>query len=676
MVRKILGAVLALCAAATPVLAAAAGAPPVEDYGKLPAMSHVTLSPSGTRYAFVTGAGGALRIGVATVDNQPVLSFPVGDSRLIKLEWAGDDHLVLTKSGTYKLDPQYFMRTKDGLITVVAVNLNTKKAISVFIDPSQQKVAQTVLGNYGTAEVNGRWYGFFAGLPYTIDSTGQTLRHQDDGGEARDGEPYYFPDLFRVDLDTGDLTTAAYGEPNTYGWFVGPDGTVVAHTLYDQHYKTWQINTGPRGGVTLMSGEGRYGGPDILGFGKTPSTLIVDVPSVTDDSYIEAPLAGGPGHPAVEGLTNDVMIDPTSKLWVGTVKENDNLDTVMATGGPAKLGAIMQAFDGHRPSLASFSADFGKAIIYTDGDGDSGTYWFVDAVKQSADRLGSAYPSIDSDTVGSVRMVDWKAADGTALRGVLTLPQGHAPKGLPVVVMPHGGPEARDYPGFDWWAQAFAAQGYAVFQPNFRGSDGYGIAFRDAGMGEWGHKMQTDVSDGLAELARQGIVDAKRACIVGGSYGGYVAEAGVTLQQGLYRCAVSVAGVSDLPGFLDYVIQYPAQEGGDTRYWQDFMGAKSFTQSELHAVSPRDLAAQADAPMLLIHDEDDLVVPVTQSQSLAQALKAAGKPVELELLPGGDHGFSTEAHRVAMVKDSVAFVVKHNPPDPAPSAAVASAAAH
>jgi len=212
--------------------------------------------------------------------------------------------------------------------------------------------------------------------------------------------------------------------------------------------------------------------------------------------------------------------------------------------------------------------------VFTNGGDDSGTYWLVDIAKHSAVPLGYQYPTINAEDVGPVRMVDWKAADGLALRGVLTLPPGRAAKNLPLVVLPHGGPEARDYPTFDWWAQAFASRGYAVFQPNFRGSDGYGVAIRNAGFGQWGRKMQTDISDGVAELAKQGIVDPKRACIVGGSYGGYAAEAGVTVQHGLYRCAVSMAGVSDPAGLLDYARD---RAGGrltseSQRYWKAFMG--------------------------------------------------------------------------------------------------------
>jgi dipeptidyl aminopeptidase/acylaminoacyl peptidase len=234
-----------------------------------------------------------------------------------------------------------------------------------------------------------------------------------------------------------------------------------------------------------------------------------------------------------------------------------------------------------------------------------------------------------------------------------------------VVVLPHGGPEARDYPVFDWWAQAFVSQGYAVFQPNFRGSHGYGAQFVEAGQGEWGRKMQTDVSDGLAALARQGIVDPKRACIVGASYGGYAALAGVTLQQGLYRCAVADAGVSDPAEMLRYAFRESGGPSSETRYWRSFMGP----ELELNTISPLHLAAKADAPILLVHGKDDTIVPYDQSVAMDRALLAAGKTVDFVTMPNEDHFLSREATRLQMLKASVAFVEKYNPPDPAPAAA-------
>ncbi len=260
-------------------------------------------------------------------------------------------------------------------------------------------------------------------------------------------------------------------------------------------------------------------------------------------------------------------------------------------------------------------------------------------------------------------MVAWKAADGLDLHGVLTLPPGRPPHGLPLVVLPHGGPEARDYPDFDWLAQAFAARGYAVFQPNFRGSDGYGSEFRDAGFKQWGRKMQTDISDGVADLAKQGLVDPKRACIVGASYGGYASLAGVTVQQGLYRCAVADAPVADLSDFLAYAGERAGYYTGATRYWNAYMGSTSERDPSLRAISPVQLADRADAPILLIHGKDDTVVPISQSQAMLAALKAAGKPAQMVTMPDEDHWLSREQTRISMLTAAVAFVEKYDPPN-------------
>jgi dipeptidyl aminopeptidase/acylaminoacyl peptidase len=236
--------------------------------------------------------------------------------------------------------------------------------------------------------------------------------------------------------------------------------------------------------------------------------------------------------------------------------------------------------------------------------------------------------------------------------------------------MPHGGPWSRDYPQFDYWAQAFASRGYAVFQPNFRGSTGLGDKVYEAGYGQWGRKMQTDISDGAAELARQGVVDPQRACIVGWSYGGYAALAGVTVQHGLYRCAVAMAGVANLTEQLRYTEDEAGIDSPASRTWELFLGVKS-DWGPLRAISPASVAARADAPILLIHGVDDTVVPIAQSDQMEKALKAAGKPVERLTLKGGDHWLLREDTRMAMLKASVAFVQKYNPADPPPQTASA-----
>jgi dipeptidyl aminopeptidase/acylaminoacyl peptidase len=243
--------------------------------------------------------------------------------------------------------------------------------------------------------------------------------------------------------------------------------------------------------------------------------------------------------------------------------------------------------------------------------------------------------------------------------GILTLPPDREAKNLPLVMLPHGGPAAHDLPQFDWLAQAFAVHGYAVFQPNFRGSTQRGAQFLRAGHGQWGRKMQTDISDGLAELVMQGIVDPKRACIVGASYGGYAALAGVTLQSGLYRCAVSYAGIADLGAYRDG--EMAASNGNATlgRNLDEELGKRS----TLDEVSPIRFVSNVSVPVLLIHGKNDTVVPHSQSDSMARALQRSGKEVQLLSLDGEDHWLSRSKTRTQMLEAAVSFVEKNDPPN-------------
>ena len=361
-------------------------------------------------------------------------------------------------------------------------------------------------------------------------------------------------------------------------------------------------------------------------------------------------------------MIDDYIFDPTSRRLVGVWLAGDTVeqqfyDPVLK----AKQASLRKALGGD-PILQAWSADFHAMIVHTESDGDAGTYWLINGA--SAKPYAYDYPEIPDANVGPTQVVDYKAADGLEIHGVLTLPPGRDPKSLPLVVLPHGGPEAHDVQHFDWWAQAFADQGYAVFQPNFRGSNGYGLQFRDAGFGEWGRKMQSDVSDGVRELAERGIVDPKRACIVGGSYGGYVALAGVTVQQGLYRCAVSFGGISDLNYMLNTVAPADSDDRNpSTRYWRKFMGVRDNDDPSLHALSPARLADHADAPILLIHGVDDSVVAIGQSREMARNLRAAGKPVEQLEIKSEDHWLSRDATRKQVLEAMVAFVEKNNPPN-------------
>ncbi len=635
--------------------------PPVEVYGKLPGFENVHISRSGGRYAFVADIGNGRRLYVMSSDGKPMEIVGVGERKVIDLAWAGEDYVLVHLSNTVNVGADWTV-SKMELSSVVVLNLRTHKVFTVF--GKHDSVNSAVFGDYGVAHVGDRWYGFFGGqtLEYIRGGMGDT-RYVNTTTEGN-----YITintDLYRVDLETGSLSMVASGEASSAGWLVGPDGRVVARTTRNQKSGAWRVMTGASGGRLLSSGVSPFNGVDILGLGRNGDSILISHAGDDGTAIEDAPLAGGAPKPIVRSDAADWPLqDAATGRWIGTISNGDEpVYTMFSSPLDARVRAARKAFSGYFTRLVSQSDDFDHMIVFTDGKDDAGTYWIVNIPEKSAHPLGYAYPKIASQDVGQVRMMDYKAADGLALRGVLTLPPGRAPKSLPLVVMPHGGPSSRDYPGFDWWAQAYAAQGYAVFQPNFRGSSGYGAKLLDAGDGQWGRKMQTDISDGVAELGRQGIVDPKRACIVGASYGGYAALAGVTVQHGLYRCAVSVAGVTDLQkmyatdtqesGYSEDVTRGLKRELGDRAGWRE--------------ISPAKLAEKADAPILLIHGKDDTVVPISQSDVMEKALIAAGKPVERLTLAGTDHHLLKEDTRIALLKASVAFVEKYNPPDQASS---------
>jgi dipeptidyl aminopeptidase/acylaminoacyl peptidase len=630
--------------AATPI-------PPVDVYGKLPAIEEVSLSPSGDRYAMIAVVGEERRLVVGRVGGAVEKAVKVGKAKVRAVDWAGDTHLLITESQTVDLGVDFTVDRAE-LDGVLVMAVPSGKSFWVFDKSSD--VGHTVMGEFGAAKIDGHWYGFFGGVTNLLSRSGRWM------------VDHTYPDLYRVDLDSGEVARKALGSETTDDWLVDQDGQVIARTSYSEDHRAWQVRTGAAGGTVLASGSSPFGGVD-LSRGRTAETILIRRPTDKDEKGYtdeEISLASGALAPVANARDiNGLYHDRTSGLWIGYTTFDDRTKIKMFDPLVDKrVSAALKAFPNKTVYLESWSNDFSRMIVFTTGEGDAGTYWVVDISTGFADVIGEKYPEVRPEHVGPIRMVSWTAQDGLEIHGVLSLPPGREAKNLPVVVLPHGGPEARDHPVFDWWAQAFASRGYAVLQPNYRGSSGYGVSFRNAGFGQWGRKMQTDVSDGLAELAREGIVDPKRACIVGGSYGGYAALAGVTVQHGIYRCAVSVAGVADLGAFMDYERDRSGTVSSTTRYWDAFMGPGSgFAQ-----ISPLKLAAGADAPILLVHGKDDTVVPFDQSTAMQRALAAAHKPVEFVVLPGEDHWLSREATRSLMLKSAVAFVEKYNPSDPTP----------
>lgn len=633
------------------ITAPAMAAPALEVYGRLPGFETAKLSPSGKRVAIVGVVNDERRL-IVTEGDTLLITTTVGTQKVRGLHWAGDDQIMLEVSNTAPLGIG-FTADKVELTSMVVVAISSKRVWSVF--DGYSKVAGGIRGFYGTVERAGRWYGYFGGITVEKAGTGEAF--------LSNGRP----ELYEVDLEAKQYRRIARrftDQEASRSWLIGADGNVAATLEFFTKSGIWQIRNADR--VVVAQGTAPTGDIDLIGLGRTPGTVIyLSGDEENGRQLIEQPLAGGQGTEILtEVSVSGYRFDNRTFQLIGYVEEGDiPEDHFFAPRQERIMAATRKAFPGLTVWLSDWNDSFDKLLVATSGVGEADGWWLVDIKTGKADNLGNAY-SVHPADVGPMRMLTYKAADGLEIAGVLTLPPGRPAKNLPVIMLPHGGPHARDYPTFNYWAQAFASRGYAVFQPNFRGSTGSGARFLRAGWGEWGRKMQTDISDGLSELSRQGIVDPKRACIVGLSYGGYAALAGVTVQQGLYRCAISIAGIGDISKMLRDDVRESGHDATMIRSLKQTVGIGR----DMKPVSPITFASRADAPVLLIHGVDDTVVPFSQSSDMLGALKRAGKAVELIKLAGEDHWLSKSETRLTTLKAAVAFAEKHNPPDATPAA--------
>jgi dipeptidyl aminopeptidase/acylaminoacyl peptidase len=286
------------------------------------------------------------------------------------------------------------------------------------------------------------------------------------------------------------------------------------------------------------------------------------------------------------------------------------------------------------------SADGTKLLIRASGDTDPGTYYYYDKLTRRLDEVEPIRPLLEGHALAHVKPISVPSSDGAQIPAYLTLPPGKAAKNLPAIVLPHGGPSSRDTWGFDWLAQFLAARGYAVIQPNYRGSAGYGDEWMGAnGFRDW-RKAISDVSASANYLVSQGIADPKRLAIVGWSYGGYAALQSAAVEPTLYKAAVAIAPVTDLT-----LLKKEAEHYTNYELVKEFVGSGP----EVIEGSPLRHAAEVKVPILMFHGDMDQNVAIEQSEKMADALRSAGDKAELVRFKGLDHQLDDSAARITML---------------------------
>ena len=616
----------------------APAAPMLEAYGQLPSLEHFAVSPNGKNIAYATFVDGKRTVLVNSIDQGKVIGgIAVDAQKLRSIEWGDDDHVLITVSVT-RFRGEGFM--------VESYSLAEKHADILLAHGAYQ--TNLVLGSPMPRVVDGRNVAFVRGVTFIDQSSVDAL--------------------FVEDLQSGRLNhIVEIGSlKHSTDWIIDEAGNILARTQYEDDTGRWRLQIKHGAGysdayvITAPLDQ-----PGVLGVTPDGKSILLEAMENGDAVMRQYSLADNRAEtPIITQTGLAAIIDPTNHRMIGTVKLG--LYTKIAFFDPADQAiwnGLAQAFPDESLALVSWSHDHKIVVVRVDGRRDGAGYFLIDRNTHKASFLGPVYNGIDVADVADKTAIEYTAQDGTKIPAFLTLPSGKPAKGLPLVVLPHGGPEAHDDAQFDWLSQALAARGYAVLQPQFRGSTGFGQSFLEAGYGQWGRKMQTDLSDGVRYLAGQGIIDAKRVCIVGASYGGYAALAGAALDKGVYRCAVSDSGISDPRAMLQWEQGIGSTNTTSIRYWDRFMGAENPDDPKLNEISPLHHVADVTIPVLLIHGTNDTVVPIDQSEVFDSAMRDAGKDVTFIKLNREDHWLSTSETRVQMLKATVDFLVKNNPPN-------------
>ncbi|MES2989187.1 MAG: S9 family peptidase [Pseudomonadota bacterium] len=618
----------AMCAGvlifAVPAVAGARADPVAVDpviYLSEPALSEPLLSPDGSRIAARALVDGRPRLAVFDADKGLGDPHTVPLPDIERLQWHRwiDGHTLLVSLLRQGAAP---------MTRLAAVDLTTGK-----------------LRQLGAARPVGAGDAILH-----IDRAGRFMLLKSQADERA------LPSVYRIDLRTGTSTLTVAPQPHVWDWMADADGVVRAG----------MAAKGARAWMLYRKGEGdRFSRASDAGAveqlapvrGSDTGYAMAETPGGRTGLYAYDFRRGKLGRLIYENANVDLEgfeTGPDGRL-LGVRYSGDRDETIWFDAERAgEQKAIDAALPGRVNRIVSASADEQRLLILSSSASDRGIY-YVYAHGRAA-LFGSVNPQLTAKPATEMRAVSYRARDGMTVHGFVTLPAGRGTAGLPLIALPHGGPFARDDWGYDPWVQYLAAKGYAVFQPNFRGSIGYGNAYMAKGDGQWGQGMQDDLDDGVAWLAKSGTIDASRVCVMGASYGGYAAMWAAARNPGKYRCAISFAGISDVRAQLDF--DHQTFEESDFRAWKDRIQGSA---PSLESLSPLSYVDRIFTPMLIAHGSEDETVPAEQSVMLHQALSRLGRTHEYKVYPGEGHNLEDPANGADFLSRVGKFLDRYNP---------------
>jgi dipeptidyl aminopeptidase/acylaminoacyl peptidase len=608
---------------------------PVRDFFSNPEKAYFRLSEDGKTLGFmqpvsVDGAPRRLNVFVQALKG----SQPVGEARLLTAETARDINIYVWKGSNRILYSKDF--GGDENFHVVSVDVATGKVTD--LTPGD-KVRASIL-----------------------DALPDDPHHILVTHNRRDPELF---DVYRIDLRSGRETLVAQNPGGVTGWNTDHAGRVRVATRSD----------GLKTELLYRADEKSEFKPLITTDYKTE----VEVAAFSaDNQRLYAISNRGRDKKAL------VLIDPRKAEQERVVFERDDVDLGGAVWSrlrkkiteanfvtdriqrhyfDASTARIYQRIAAKAPgmeiTLQSANKAEDKFIVAAASDRTPGTRFIYDAKSDSLSVLAEINPKIAAADMAPMKPIRYTSRDGLTIHGYLTLPVGREPKDLPCVVNPHGGPWARDIWGYNPEVQFLANRGYCVLQMNFRGSTGYGRQFWEASFGQWGLKMQDDITDGVNWLVQQGVADPKRVGIYGASYGGYATLAGVAFTPELYAAAVNYVGVSNLFTFMNTIPPYWRSELPKIH---DMVGHPERDKERMTRTSPALNADRIKTPLMVVQGARDPRVNKAESDQMVEALRKRGVDVPYMVKDNEGHGFRNEENQYEFYGAMEAFLGKHLKP--------------
>ncbi|WP_342553548.1 alpha/beta fold hydrolase [Paenibacillus sp. FSL R7-0652] len=598
------------------------GAIPLEDFFKQPAQAGFQMSPDGKHLAYMEPWKDRMNIVVKANDqDKPVRITSETERSIAGFSWITSDKLLYVKDAAGDENYHLFITDIDGKNSKDLTPYPNTRAM--LVDPLESNPDEILVS------MNKR-------------------------------DPRIF-DVYRINIKTGEAVLAAENPGDITGWMTDHEGKIRVAVSSDGNVSSLMYReTEDQPFQPLLTTK--------LGDTFTPVMFTSDnknlyaVSNLEQDkmAIVEYSLAGKKVTRTVfENKDVDVSSVIPSKekgKILAAVYVTDKVKYEYFDNEFKKLMQDIQAkVPGKEVSILSTSDD-GQVLFISYSDKEMGTYYFYDSKTGKLDKLADTAPWIDESKMADMKPITFKSRDGLDISGYLTLPKGAQTADLPLVVLPHGGPWARDSWGFSPEVQFLASRGYAVLQVNFRGSAGYGKAFLEAGNKQWGRAMQDDLTDGVNWLVKEGTVDPKRVAIYGGSYGGYAALAGLAFTPEVYAAGISYVGPSNIFTLLDSLPPYWESE---RNLFYDRVGDPVKDKELLTAISPLFHVDQMKAPLFVVQGANDPRVKQAESDQIVEALRKRGVDVPYMLKLNEGHGFANVDNQLDLYRAMERFLNRH-----------------